>query len=135
MQINLFKSDKTLIFRWADQSWLNIRLPLALISRTCNKSVGNAVVDVPESKTKAENSYVSEAEATVPSHDCLTVVMEKIERVNCDMLANPGLQATTNIQSKLYLQGSLMTGGKAKALITPSKSRKVVLSLELKALL
>lgn len=84
--------------------------------------MGNAVVDVPEPKTKAENHYVSEA--TVPSRDCLTVVMEKIWRVNCDMLASPGLQATANIQSKLCLQGSLMSGGKAKLLTAPSKSRK-----------
>lgn len=106
MQINLFKSDNKcqsfkdcliiLVFSWADQSWLNIRLLSTLISRKCNKSVGNAVVDVPEPKAKAENHYVSEAGATVPSHDCLTVVMEKIWRVNCDMLASPGLQATAN---------------------------------------
>lgn len=130
MQTNLFKSDNKcqcfkdcliiLVFSWADQSLLSIRLLSTLISRKCNKSVGNAVADVP----KAENCYVSEAGATVPSHDCLTVVMEKIWRVNCDMLASPGLQATATIQSKLCLRGSVMSGGKAQPLTTPSKSRK-----------
>lgn len=66
------------VFGWADRSRLSIRLLSTLISRKCNKSVGNALVDVPEPKTKAENRYVSEAGAIVPSHDCLTVVMEKI---------------------------------------------------------
>lgn len=51
MQINLFKSDNKcqcfkdcliiLVFSWADQSWLNIRLLSSLISRT---SVGNTVM-------------------------------------------------------------------------------------------